>query len=455
VIARDITGRKEYEGLLDYQAHHDALTNLPNRLLFSKELAQVTSDYGRKHRQCAVLFIDVDKFKIVNDTVGHQAGDTILVEIAGRLSSCLRGGDILARLGGDEFIVLLRNLQSTEDARVVAGRMLEKVSVPFEIGGSKFVLGACIGVSMYPHNATDVEGLLKFADAAMYKAKDLGRNNCQFFSEQLSQENRAKVELERDLRLAIERDEIEVYYQPIIDVRTMQIAGAEALLRWDHPEKGMISPGLFVPVAEETGLIIQMGRMVLETACRQCKSWQEMGYADFEVSANVSPMQLRDEGFLSDVLDILTRTGLSAQSLDLEITETVLSQNDYGEMHTLDGLKAIGIKLCLDDFGIGYSSLSRLKDFPIIHMKVDGSFIRDIEHSANDRAMTESIILIAHNLGIEVTAEWIENEEQIATLKSLNCDYAQGYLISPALSAEAFGDFIQKWSFEQRAADAA
>jgi len=441
----DITERKEYEGLLDYQAHHDALTDLPNRLLFSRELDSVIADHGRHHKQCAVLFIDLDNFKIVNDTMGHQVGDALLVEVAARLASCMREGDMLARMGGDEFTVLLKGLRSTQDTAMIAQRMLEHVSAPIEIGDNKLVIGASIGVSIYPDNAADAGGLLKAADAAMYRAKALGRNNCQFFSEDLNRANLARAEMERDLRLAIENGELEVYYQPIIEVAAMRIVGAEALLRWNHPSKGMISPGLFIPVAEETGLILHMGRMVLETACRQCVVWQREGNPDFEISVNVSPMQLRKNGFPLGVMDVLEYVGLPPASLNLEITETVLVKDDYSEIETLGRLRDLGITTSLDDFGIGYSSLSRLKDLPIMHMKVDGSFIRDIERSANDRAMTESIVSMAHNLGITVTAEWIENEEQMATVRDLGCDYAQGYLISPALPAEAFAQFMREW----------
>jgi EAL domain-containing protein (putative c-di-GMP-specific phosphodiesterase class I) len=289
----------------------------------------------------------------------------------------------------------------------------------------------------------------------MYKAKESGRNNCQVFSAEMSQENQSRVEMERDLRLAIERDELKVYYQPIVDIRTMRIAGAEALLRWDHPEKGMISPGLFVPVAEQTGLIVQVGKTVLETACKQCKSWHEAGYTDLEISVNVSPIQLCDIGFASEVDNALSQAGLPPRCLKLEVIETALAKNDNDEMDVLSILKCLGVIICIDDFGIGYSSLSRLNKLPIAHMKIDGCFIRNIDRNRKDTAMAESIIMMAHNLGTKVTAEWVEDEEQMAAIKSLGCDYAQGYLISPALSPEAFGDFIREWTFAQRAMDAA
>ena len=430
---------------MDYQARHDTLTGLPNRLCFSEELASVIPEHCQNNKQCAVLFIDLDKFKMVNDTMGHKAGDTLLIQTAARLGSCLRSADILARMGGDEFIVLLKNIKSMDDTAVVAQRMLEQVSMPFEINGSKLTIGASIGVSIYPDNTMDADGLLRFADTAMYKAKELGRNNCQFFSDEISQENHARIEMERDLRLALERDEFKVYYQPIVDVNTMSIVGAEALLRWDHPGKGMMSPGLFIPVAEETGIIVQIGKMVLETACKQCKTWQNAGYADFEISVNVSPVQLSEMEIISVVHGALSDVGLHPACLKLEVTETVLAKNDNDEVDILSILRSLGLVICLDDFGIGYSSLSRLNNLPIGHMKIDGYFIRNIVHKKKDRAMTESIIVMAHNLGIKVTAEWIEDEAQMDAIKSLKCDYAQGYLISPALSAGAFEKFLSEW----------
>ncbi len=430
---------------MDYQARHDTLTGLSNRLYFSEELASVIDDHKTNGKQCAVLFIDLDKFKMVNDTMGHNAGDILLVQTAARLGSCLRSGDILARMGGDEFNVLLKNIKSINDAAVVAQRMLNEVSKPYEISGSKLVIGASIGVSIYPDNALDADGLLRYADTAMYKAKELGRNNCQFFSDEISQESHARVEMERDLRLALENNELQVYYQPIIDVNTMNIVGAEALLRWDHPDKGMVSPGLFIPVAEETGMIVQMGKMVLETACKQCKAWQDSGYDDFEISVNVSPAQLSEIEIINVVHGALSDVGLHPSCLKLEVTETVLAKNDNDEVDILSILRSLGLVICLDDFGIGYSSLSRLNNLPIGHMKIDGYFIRNIVHKQKDRAMTESIIVMAHNLGIRVTAEWIEDEAQMATIRSLGCDYAQGYLVSPALSADAFEVFLSEW----------
>jgi diguanylate cyclase (GGDEF)-like protein/PAS domain S-box-containing protein len=455
VIARNITDRKIYEGQLDYQAHHDALTDLPNRLLFSQELASAVSHHGGKRGQFAVLFIDLDKFKQVNDTLGHRAGDVLLVETAARLRSCLKEDDVLARMGGDEFTVLLRNLNRPEVAGLVSQRILERVSVPYDIESNMLVIGASIGISIYPDSSADADGLLRAADAAMYRAKELGRNNYQFYSMDLSQASRNRVELEHDLRLAVERDELKVCYQPVIDARTMRITGAEALLRWDHPDKGMISPSLFIPIAEETELILRIGRMVLETACMQCKIIQDMGYSDFEISVNVSPIQLHKESFPLGVLDILDHARLSPHSLSLEITEAVLAGNHHGELDALRRLRELGMKTCLDDFGTGSSSLSRLKDLPIDYMKVNGAFVRHIEYSTNDKAMTQSIISMAHNLGVKVTAEWIENEEQMATIRLLDCDYAQGYLISPALYAETLEDFITKWTFAHQSKGAA
>ena len=448
-IARNISDKKAYEDQLDYQAHHDALTGLPNRLAFSDRLEEMVSDRRNRHDHCAVLFIDLDRFKLVNDTMGHHAGDALLVDVASRLASCLREDDVLARMGGDEFTVLLRHIQSPEQAGAVAYRMLEHVSQPFVICDNRLVIGASIGISLYPENARNVVGLLKSADAAMYRAKELGRNNCQFYSEELSQINIARVEMEHDLRQALKHDEFKVYYQPLMDAKTLRLIGAEALMRWDHPEKGMISPGLFIPVAEETGMILQMGKMVLDASCRQCKRWHDLGFEDLEIAVNVSPTQLRNSRFIDEVLGAIRSSNLPMSSLKLEITETALAKNEYDEVDILSELKEMGICICLDDFGIGYSSLSRLKELPIAHMKVDGSFIRDIDHSSKDKAMTESIIAMAHNLGIKVTAEWIEDEEQLKTIQAMHCDDVQGYLVSPALAPEAFEAFLRSWPERQ------
>jgi diguanylate cyclase (GGDEF)-like protein/PAS domain S-box-containing protein len=445
-IARNITEKKAYEGLLEYRAHHDVLTDLPNRLLFAEELGRALTERRRYGQSCAVLFIDLDRFKLVNDTMGHPAGDAFLVEVAARLRSCLRDGDVLARMGGDEFTVLLRGLNSPADAVAAVNRMMDHVSKPFSIEGTKLVISASVGVSLYPENGSEVDELLRNADAAMYKAKELAGNCCQFYSEELNQANRARVETENDLRLAVKRNELKAYYQPIVDASSMRVVGAEALLRWNHPVKGMISPGMFVPIAEETGMISEIGRTMLEAACAQCKQWQEQGFAELGISVNVSPVQLRNEQFVHEVREVLSNTGLSPEHLNLEITETVLARNDHGELDRLGKLRDFGVKTCLDDFGIGYSSLSRLSSFPIVHIKVDGSFIRDIVSNSKDRAMTESIIALAHNLGIQVTAEWIENEEQLAIIRTMGCDYAQGYLVSPPLSAEDFEKFARDWS---------
>jgi diguanylate cyclase (GGDEF)-like protein len=443
-IARNVAERKFYESRLDYQANHDALTELPNRLFFSKKLAAVLSERGRDKGECAVFFIDIDRFKLVNDTMGHDAGDSLLVEVAARLGSCLRQGDVLARMGGDEFAVLVSDLKSPGDARQLADRMLETISQPFSIGHSRMVASSSIGISIYPHNATDVDELLRTADAAMYKAKE-SVSHCEFYSVELSHANFARVTIERDLRRAIAGNELRVDYQPIIDVDTERLVGAEALIRWRLTGNGMVPPAIFVPVAEETGLILEIGEAVLESACNAARNWIDIGLGEMEISVNVSPFQLRSWNFVPQVLRTLQASGLPAHLLKLEITETALAKNDYGEVNSLTKLRDAGVQICIDDFGIGYSTLSRLKDFPIAHVKVDGSFIRDIECNEKNRAMAGSIITLAHNLGMGVTAEWIENEEQMEIIRSLKCDLAQGHLMSPALPAEAFEEFARSW----------
>lgn len=442
LVFRDVTERKRSQEKLDYQAHHDALTGLPNRLMFREELESLVAEGPMIDDPCAVLFVDLDKFKLVNDTMGHEAGDILLIETAARLGSCVRGNDMLARMGGDEFTIILRNVRNPEAVGMVAQRMLEQISVPFEVYGCKLVVGASIGISLYPQDAPDADSLLKNADAAMYRAKELGRNNFQFYTEELNRANQSRVEIESDLRQAMENGELEVYYQPIVNADNMKLVGAEALIRWNHPRKGMISPSVFIPVAEETGLIVKIGRMALETACKQAKRWERMGWPKVSISVNVSPCQLHDVEFTAEVQQILSQTGLTPTKLNLEITETMIGNSDCNHLDILRSLKELGIETSLDDFGTGYSSLSRLKDFPITHVKVDGSFVRDIVSSFSDRAMTESIIKMAHSLGMKVTAEWVESKEQLDIVRSMDCDHIQGFLVCPPLSANDFLEYL-------------
>ena len=434
---------------LAYQASHDALTGLPNRNYFEQHLSElITGSAGKKLRSMAVLFLDLDKFKLINDALGHKVGDLLLIETGERLQSCLRSRDLLARMGGDEFTVILPRSRSI--AQSVASRMIDSISRPFEIQGHRFVIGVSIGLASYPSDGADAVSLLKHADAAMYRAKQAGRGTFRWFTGEVDVDNQQRVDMEMDIRTALEKGQFNVYYQPIVSLQDGNILAAEALLRWEHPEKGVISPSLFIPIAEEIGMIGQIGDYVLRTACAQTIAWRDEGIHLSQIAVNVSTRQVRDASWLDSVSAVLLDTGLDARCLNLELTETDFA-TDYGSMReTLRKVQELGIGLAIDDFGIGQSSLSRLKDFPVIHLKIDGSFVRDIEHNEDDSALVRSIIEMAHGQCMKVTAEWVETESQMEILRSMSCDFAQGYFISPALRAEAVGDFIREWTFAQQ-----
>ena len=441
---------------LAHQATHDALTGMPNRKYFEQHLDElIAGTSGRKSRSMVVLFLDLDKFKLINDTLGHKVGDLLLIEVAERLHACLRAGDVLARMGGDEFTVTLSRCQSPAIAEAVASRMIDSISRPFEIQGHKFVIGASIGLASYPSDGKDTVSLLKHADTAMYRAKQAGRGIFCWYSGDVDAENQQRVDMEMDIRAALENGEFDVYYQPIIGLEDDNTLAAEALLRWEHPEKGMISPSLFIPIAEEIGLIGQIGDYVLRAACAQAVAWGEQGINLSHMSVNVSTRQVREPGWLDLVSAAISDTGIDARCLDLEVTETDFA-TDYESMReTLQKVQELGIGLVIDDFGIRQSSLERLKDLPVVHLKIDGSFVRDIEHNKSDNALVRSIVQMAHGQGIQVTAEWVETASQMKILRSIGCDFAQGYFISPALPAEAFGRFIRERRFAQQEADAA
>jgi len=429
---------------LAYQASHDALTSLPNRQYFEQHLSElITGSASRKSRSMTVLFLDLDKFKLINDTLGHKVGDLLLIETGERLQSCLRSDDLLARMGGDEFTVILPRCRSRSIAGVVASRMIDSISRPFDIQGHKFVIGASIGLASYPSDGTDTITLLKHADAAMYKAKQAGRGTFRWFTGDVDVDNQQRANMEMDIRSALEKGQFNVYYQPIVSLEDGNILVAEALLRWDHPDKGMISPSLLIPIAEEIGLIGKIGDYVLRMACAQTMAWRDEGIYLSQIAVNVSTRQVRDVGWLDSVSAALADTGLDARCLNLELTETDFAA-DYESMgETLQEVQKLGICLSIDDFGMGQSSLSRLKDFPVIHLKIDGSFIRDIEFNNSDDALVRSIIEMAHGQCMKVTAEWVETESQMEILRSIGCDFAQGYFISPALPADKFREFAR------------
>jgi diguanylate cyclase (GGDEF)-like protein/PAS domain S-box-containing protein len=428
--------RKLAEDQLRFVATHDSLTDLPNRSMFNEGLRHALHQGTRYNRGIAVMFIDIDRFKVVNDTLGHSAGDRLLQDCARRLSECLRESDTVARLGGDEFVVMVENFTAPKDAIAVAQKVLTGLARPFFVDGQEFLMSASIGISTFPDDGKDAETLLKNADIAMYRAKDQGRNNYQFYSAQMNKHTFERLAMESSLRRALERNEFLLHYQPKLDLRTGAIAGLEALVRWQHPDWGMVSPAQFIPLAEESGLIVQIGEWVLRTACEQNKRWRDQGIPPMRVAVNLSARQFTQKTLLSDVARIIAQTGLTPDCLELEITESLVMHNPEGAAETLHKLKDMGISLAIDDFGTGYSSLAYLKRFPIDCVKIDRSFIKDIPAEADDMAITKGIIALGHSLRLKVVAEGVETVEQQDFLRSNDCDEMQGFLFSKPLPAE-------------------
>lgn len=449
VVVRDVSERARSEERMWRLAHFDELSGLPNRLLFRQLLEQAIRDANRERKSIAVLFIDLDRFKLINDTVGHDSGDMVLRQVAGRLRQCLREADLLSRFGGDEFAALLREIDDPEAARASAQRVLAAVAQPYDINGETYHLSASIGISIYPGDSPDATALLRNAELAMYRAKDQGKNNFQFHSPQMNARSLEYVVLERSLRRAIELDEFMVHFQPQVDLADGRIVGAEALLRWNLPEVGMIPPVKFIPLAEETGLIVPIGRLVLLRACVAAKKWQESGLRDFRVAVNLSPRQFNQSELVIDIINILEDSGLPPEHLELEITESMVMANPESATAILRELRAVGVHLAIDDFGTGYSSLGYLKSFPVHTLKIDRSFIKDIPADPDDVAITQAIIAMGHSLRLEVVAEGVETAEQFEFLRKNGCDYMQGYLIGKPMPPEEFNGFLAErthWS---------
>ncbi|OAI17153.1 diguanylate cyclase [Methylomonas lenta] len=441
--AREIEEVKQARQSLDYMAHFDALTDLPNRTLLKDRMDQAISQAQRKQRMVGVLFLDLDNFKVVNDTIGHTCGDELLKSVAQQISDCLREGDTVARLGGDEFIVLLPDLSDTQDAAKVANKILELLNSPFDIGQHEVYASVSIGISIYPHNSKNMEGLLSNADGAMYYAKKLGKNNYQFFTPEMNRSAQQYIKLEKYLRRALEQNEFVLHYQPQVDVKTGRIIGMEALIRWMNPKLGLVNPADFIPLAEDTGLIVPIGAWVLKTACKQAKFWQQNGFP-IRVAVNMSSRQFHQiqsqqqsqHPLLDDVLNALDESDLPPELLELEITESILMQHLDTTMEILNALKNIGIRLSIDDFGTGYSSLSYLKRFPIDILKIDKSFVNDITTDPSDKAIVAAITVMAQQLKLEVVAEGVETLAQLEFLRKLQCNFVQGYYFSKPLSAD-------------------
>jgi diguanylate cyclase (GGDEF)-like protein/PAS domain S-box-containing protein len=433
----DISDQKAAEERIRHVAYHDALTGLPNRMHLSIALEQALAEAHRKGTELAVMFIDMDRFKLINDTLGHHVGDQLLVEVAQRLKTCVRDSDIVARLGGDEFVVVLTGMAEDMAATSVAGKLLHSLALPYAIEGHVLHSSPSIGISVYPIDGRDAGTLMKNADTAMYHAKEEGRNNAQYFTAAMNAAAGERLELEHALRGALDAHQFELHYQPQVRAASGRICGVEALVRWRHPARGLVSPLDFIPIAEETGLIEPIGAWVLDEACRQLAAWRAAGIGDVTMAVNLSAHQLRSPQLVEMVRAALARHALKENDIELEITESAAMTNPERAIGQLRALRALGVRLAIDDFGTGYSSLAYLKNLPIQTLKLDRSFVHDIETDSNDAAICAATVALAHTLGLEVVAEGVETETQRHFLSNVHrCDYLQGYLFGKPLPAE-------------------
>lgn len=442
----DISEIKAAQHRVHYLAHHDALTGLLNRFSFEERLSQALNTASRNGEHLAVMFIDMDRFKIINDTLGHQAGDALLVEVAQRLKSHVRCSDIVARIGGDEFVVVLTELTDDLLAAPVARILVHMLGNPYMVKGQEVYSSPSIGISIFPTDGADAEALLRKADMALYHAKALGGNSYLFFTEGLNTSANERLNMESQLRIALEARQFELFYQPKVSGRHLAPVGFEALLRWRHPERGLISPDQFIPILEDTKLIIPVGSWVLEEACRQHVEWRTVHDMRLPIAVNLSAQQLRQEGLLEQIRHLLAKYEMSGSDLELEITESAAMENPSAAVELLKSIRALGVQLAIDDFGTGYSSLAYLKSLPIQVLKLDRSFVRDIEHDRNNAEISAATLALAHNLGLKVVAEGVETQGQSDFLLRHQCDYLQGYLFSKPLPPLEVIQFLERCS---------
>ncbi len=441
-LEHNIERRTKAEARIRHLAHHDALTNLPNRTLLEERLADALAEAGRKGNMLALLHLDLDRFKRVNDVVGHALGDHMLQAVVERLTAIAPDADMVARVGGDEFTILLPEISRAQDAVDVANRALEALRQPLTVDHREFHTTASMGISFYPNDADETDTLLRNADIAMYRAKEQGRDNYQLYAPAMHAQIAERMTLENELRRALEHGELVVYYQPQVEIANGRIVGVEALVRWQHPQRGLMLPGDFIPLAEESGLIVPLGTWVLRTACAQAKAWQEAGLPPIRVGVNLSARQFQ-QGNPSEVVELaLQETGLDAHCLQLEITETVAMQDIDFTIATLSNLKKMGVQVAIDDFGTGHSSLNYVKRLPIDEVKIDRSFVRDLTTDSNDAAIVGSVVAMTHKLHLKALAEGVETEEQLAFLKKRGCDLVQGFLFARPMPAEAVEKMI-------------
>ena len=436
-LHHDLEERKRVEQSIRYMAHHDALTGLPNRSLFRDRLTHAMAQADRYHQRLAVMFLDLDRFKAINDTLGHNVGDQLLTIAAERLRSCVRDSDTVARLGGDEFTVVVEDIIEDHDAAAVAQKILDTLSQPFNLYGHEVFISVSVGITLYPSDDDNADNLLRNADSAMYRAKEFGRNNFQFYVADMNIKARERLMLESSLRRALDRNEFMLYYQPRVDLLSGRVIGAEALLRWRHPEMGLVPPSEFIPILDETGMIIPVGDWALREACRQNREWQDMGLPPIRIAVNLSVRQFMQKDLADTIIRALDAAGLSAEHLEVEITEALFLEHNQTNIITLARLKNMGIHISIDDFGTGYSSLSYLKRLPIDTLKIDQSFVRDIGDPDN-KAIASAIIAMAASLRLNVLAEGVETDEQLAFLRAQGCNEIQGFAFSHPLPAQEF-----------------
>jgi diguanylate cyclase (GGDEF)-like protein len=443
IVFRDVSRTRALLLKMAHLAHYDGLTNLANRTLLHDRITQAVALSRRNGTPFAVLFVDLDRFKQINDSLGHTLGDALLQSVTLRLLSCVRGSDTVCRHGGDEFVVLLPQLLHADEAARPADKILASLAAPHHIADHTLHVTASVGISVYPGDGGDVEALISAADAAMYHAKEDGGNNRRFFTPEMNARRVARSTLEIDLREALGRGEFTLHYQPKVDLRTAQITGVEALLRWHHPERGRVAPADFVPIAEECGLILPIGQWVLREACRQARAWQIAGLAPMRMAVNVSAIEFRAPAFLDGVEGVLRETSLAAEWLEFEVTESVLMADVQSTARVLRALKDRGVSLAIDDFGTGYSSLSYLTKFPIDTLKIDRSFMLTLTPSEHDGSIVEAIIGMGRSLKLRVIAEGVETVEQLAVLQGLCCEEGQGFYFSRPVAADQFARLLQ------------
>jgi diguanylate cyclase (GGDEF)-like protein/PAS domain S-box-containing protein len=444
MVFHDVSAARTLSRQLSHQAAHDSLTDLPNRSLLNDRLAQALSAVQRHHTSLAILYLDLDRFKHINDSLGHAIGDRLLQTVALRLTECVRGSDTVSRLGGDEFVIVLIDIDDDKDAARGAEKVLQSLRAPYVLDDHELHVSASIGIAICPHDGTEVEALLRNADSAMYEAKDRGRNNFQFYRKDLNASAIARQSLESDLRHAVERRELDVHYQPIMDVHSGAMSGFEALLRWRHPKHGFTLPARFMAIAEESGLIVPIGHWVLREACSRTKAWQTAGLPRLRLSVNVSAVELRSKDFVGGVAAVLRETGLDPAFLELELTETFLMQDSKSTAVVLKSLKSLGLHLALDDFGTGYSSLSYMRRFPIDALKIDRSFVSDLTTDADDATVVNAVIHMGKSLHMRVVAEGVETRDQLSFLERHDCPEAQGFFFSHPLEPDQFATLLRQ-----------